>query len=108
MGNWIALGAPQFNADGLNPHIFTTGPSVLQFIFFITTPTGEAILQSIDNFSIAISSARNDGTKGDIAFTFVHVDGSVNTTVVSLRLGIRGLQTFRFNERNVRQVRVSR
>jgi len=99
-GNWIAAGLPQFNADGPSPDLFTPTPEVISISVFQqhNLPTGIGIF----NFSsIGLAGETNDGTGGDVVFTFHHANGTVDSTVISLQPGITGLQTFAFNEQNL-------
>jgi hypothetical protein len=53
---------------------------------------------------IGLADVFNDGIGGDVSFTFNHVGGGSDSTVVSLISGIFGLQTFSFNENNLTSV----
>jgi hypothetical protein len=54
--------------------------------------------------SIGLASSTNDGTSGHIEFLFNHLDGSFDTSTVTLTPGIAGLQNFSFNEQNLGSV----
>jgi hypothetical protein len=92
-GNWIALGAPQFNADDTGD-IF----QVVSGIIRIGLSPGTSFN------SIGLASQTNDGTGGQIAFVFNHADGSFDTSIVTLKPGRDGLQHFSFDEQNVSSV----
>ena len=104
-GNWIALGTPQFNADGLTADIFQTTPGPVTITYFCGPFQGCRGLNFNFNFtSIGLASSTNDGTGGQIAFVFNHPDGSFDTSVVTLASGVTGLQHFSFNEQNLNSV----
>jgi hypothetical protein len=99
-GNWIAFGAPQFNADDTGDIFQTTG-----IVSINLNPArggaglGPPIPSSFN--SIGLASQTNDGTGGQVAFVFTHSDNSVDTRIVALAAGITGLQHFSFEEQNV-------
>ena len=103
-GNWIALGLPQFNADGSNGDLFQLAPGVNQLSAITFNPNGTFNTAQFDFTSIGLASATNDRTGGDVVFTFFHIDGTFDSTVVSLKPGRTGLQTFSFNEQNLKEV----
>jgi hypothetical protein len=103
-GNWVALGQPQFNADNT---VFQLSPGVIRITYFC--PHNQcaplAVLPTSFGFtSIGLASSTNDRTGGDIEFVFHHPDGSFDTSLVSLKPGITGLQHFSFNEQNLSSV----
>jgi hypothetical protein len=102
-GNWIAFGAPQFNADDTGD-IFQATSGVVQIQ--LNSPGGVGLGPRIpSNFnSIGLASQTNDATGGDVAFLFTHSNNSVDTSIVSLAAGITGLQHFSFDEQNVNSV----
>jgi hypothetical protein len=107
VGNWIAAGAPQYNANGSNADIvLLPGNSVSQLI--VEQPNAPTGTFSRFNFtSIGLASGLNDRTGGDVVFIFSRFEGGrniVNSTTVSLQPGRTGLQTFAFNEENVSQI----
>ena len=74
-GNWIAFGAPQFNADDTGD-IFQTTQSVVQISL---TPGGSSAGRHDfppGSFnSIGLASQTNDATGGQVAFVFNHPFG---------------------------------
>jgi len=54
--------------------------------------------------SIGLANVFNNGSGGDVLFTFNHVDGGTNSATVSLLSGVFGLQTFLFNETGLTSV----
>ena len=98
-GNWIAAGAPQYNANGSNADIFTAIPGLNIIQVFQGYPGGY-----FDFNSIGLASVTNDHTGGDVAFTFYHHDGTIDTTTVTIKPGQTGLQTFNFDEHDVNLV----
>jgi hypothetical protein len=104
-GNWIALGDPQFNADGATGDLVQIKPGVVTLQYFCGPAQG-CIGNHFDfNFtSIGLASSTNDHTGGDVQFVFNHPDGSYDTALVSLQPGRSGLQTFSFNEQNLTSV----
>jgi hypothetical protein len=98
-GNWIAAGLPQFNADGSNGDLFTTAPGLTSIRTLAALPFRQQLF--FDFTSIGLASALNDRTGGDVVFTFFHVDGTFDSTTVSLQPGRTGLQTFNFDEQNL-------
>src|SRR5262245_17975516 len=102
--NWIAFGAPQFNADGLSADIAQTAAGVITICRGDGCPGGSPV--GTFNFtSIGLASATNDRTGGQVAFVFDHPDGSFDTSIVTLKPGTDGLQTFSFNEQNLLDVK---
>jgi len=99
--NWIALGLPQFNADGSTADIAQVVPGLNQLFYVSPNPNGTFNSIPFGFASISLASGTNDRTGGDVVFTFTHVDGTTNSTVVSLKPGRDGLQTFTFNEQNL-------
>jgi hypothetical protein len=77
-GNWIALGLPQYNADGPTADMFLTTPGLTSF--FVVQ---NASLAHINFTSIGLASATNDRTGGDVVFTFGHSHGTVDSATVS-------------------------
>jgi hypothetical protein len=92
--NWIAVGAPGYNASNGN------GDLVHNFAGTSTTITSDAN-QPFSFNSIGLAGVYNDGTGGSVEFTFNHVGGGVDTSTVLLAGGVLGLQTFNFNESNL-------
>jgi hypothetical protein len=92
-GNWIAFGAPQFNADDTGD-IFQTVPEIVQISFNFPANTFN---------SIGLASQTNDATGGRVAFVFTTNHG-VDTRIVSLAAGITGLRHFSFDEQGVTSV----
>jgi len=100
-GNWIALGAPQFNADDTADIVQIT-PGVITISLRCSGCIGS---NNIINFnSIGLASQTNDGTGGQVSFVFNHADGSFDTSIVTLTPGISGLQHFSFDEQNLSSV----
>ena len=97
-GNWIALGDPQFNADGTTADLVLITPGVITLTYF------SAGNSNFNFTSIGLASATNDRTGGDVQFVFNHADGSFDTALVSLKPGQPGLQTFSFDEMNLASV----
>lgn len=96
-GNWVPDGQPQYNASNSNGDLFQnySGTS--------TTITND-VSQPFSFSSIGLASVYNNGTGGDVQFTFNHVGGGVDTLTVTLTDGVFGLQTFAFNEANLTSV----
>jgi hypothetical protein len=70
-----------------------------------SSPNTCPVFTNVFNFtSIGLASATNDRTGGQILLGFTHEDGSFDSTIVSLKPGITGLQTFSFNEQNLTSV----
>jgi hypothetical protein len=103
-GNWIAFGAPQFNADDTGD-IFQTVPEIVQISLVPGSFMGSLQRRPAASFnSIGLASQTNDATGGQVAFVFTHPNGPVDTRIVSLATGITGLQHFSFDEQNVTSV----
>jgi hypothetical protein len=99
--NWIALGHPQFNADDTGD-ISQITPGVI--IITYVCPPSRCLSPPTVGFgftSIGLASALNDRTGGQVQFVFDHTDGSFDTSTVTLRHGVRGLQNFSFNEHDL-------
>jgi hypothetical protein len=60
--------------------------------------------QAFDFSSIGLASIFNDGTGGNVTFTFNHVGGGSDSQTVTLVSGVFGLQTFAFNETDLTSV----
>jgi hypothetical protein len=103
-GNWIAFGAPQFNADDTGD-VFQTVPEIVQISLVPggSSPGKHDFPPGSFN-SIGLASQTNDATGGQVAFVFNHPNGSFDTSIVTLAAGITGLQHFSFNEQNVTSV----
>ena len=105
-GNWIAFGAPQFNADDTGD-VFQTTQSVVQISLAPggSSPGKHDFPPGSFN-SIGLASQTNDSTGGQVAFVFNHPIGlgPPDTSIVTLQPGITGLQHFSFNEQNVTSV----
>jgi hypothetical protein len=97
--NWIALGAPEFNADGLSADLAQTAAGVITICRGGGCPGGSPVF-TFNFTSIGLASATNDRTGGQVAFVFDHPDGTFDTSIVTLKPGMSGLQTFSFNEQN--------
>jgi hypothetical protein len=54
--------------------------------------------------SIGLASQTNDRTGGQVAFVFTHADFSSDTSIVTLKPGVDGLQHFSFDEENLTSV----
>jgi hypothetical protein len=102
--NWIALGAPEFNADGLSADLAQTAAGVITICRGGGCPGGSPVF-TFDFTSIGLASATNDRTGGQVAFVFDHPDGTFDTSIVTLKPGTSGLQTFSFNEQNLLDVK---
>jgi hypothetical protein len=98
--SWVALGLPQFSADGTAGTAFTTNSGILRILLRQTQPFNPSF-PPFSFSSIGLSSATNDHTGGDVVFIFHHTDGTQNAAVASLINGITGLQTFVFNEQHL-------
>jgi hypothetical protein len=93
-GNWIALGAPQFNADD-TADIFQTTPGVIFISYNCPFPQCQGPQVTTFGFtSIGLDSATNAATGGQVQFLFTHPNGSFDTSTVTLTPGIAGLQHF--------------
>src|SRR5262249_30002679 len=106
-GNWIALGAPQFNADD-TADLAQITPGVITITLScggcFSIPPNFSISSIINFNSIGLASSTNDGTGGQVGFVFNHADGSFDASIVTLQPGISGLQHFSFDEQNVKSV----
>jgi hypothetical protein len=103
-GNWIALGAPQFNADDKGD-IFQTTPGVISITY--NCPASQCSHPPSVGFgfnSIGLASVLNDATGGQVDFVFNHTNGSFDTSLVTLTPGVPGLQNFSFNEQDLSSV----
>ncbi len=94
--NWIALGYPQYNA-GPTANILQNWPKTTDTI---TNNSGAPFSFT----SIGLASLFNNGSAGNVQFTFTHVGNTVDTATVSLASGVLGLQDFTFNESNLTSV----
>ena len=93
-GNWIALGEPGFNANGSVADIFQNFANTTNTI---TNNSGRPFSFT----SIGLADVYNQGTGGNILFTFNPAGGGApSTTMVTLTSGILGLQSFTFNNEN--------
>jgi hypothetical protein len=105
--NWIALGAPQFNADD-TADLAQITPGVITIALScggcFSIPPNFSISSNIHFDSIGLASSTNDGTGGQVGFVFNHADGSFDTSIVTLQPGISGLQHFSFDEQNIKSV----
>jgi hypothetical protein len=103
-GNWIAFGAPQFNADDTGD-IFQTVPEIVQISLVPGSFMGSFSRRGPGSFnSIGLASQTNDHSGGQVAFVFTHTNGPVDTSIVTLQPGITGLQHISFDEQNVSSV----
>jgi hypothetical protein len=100
--NWIAAGSPQYNADGSIADLVTTASGTNNIV--IDSRGFSPGFAPFDFSSIGLASATNDHTGGDVEFIFIHKDGTVDSTTVSLKPGTTGLQTFTFNEQDLNNV----
>jgi hypothetical protein len=96
-GNWAANGSSPYNASNANGDIFQNYGGTTNTI------TSDANQPFTFN-SIGLADVFNNGSGGNVLFTFNHVGGGQNSVTVSLASGIFGLQTFSFNEANLTSV----
>jgi hypothetical protein len=94
--NWVAYGYPQYNAGPVANIAVAAGHSSN----VITNDHGTPFSFS----SIGLADVYNQGSGGDVSFTFNHVGGGSDSTTVSLASGVVGLQNFSFNETNLTSV----
>jgi hypothetical protein len=94
--NWVENGVPRFNAAPA-ADIATEWSGTSNTI---TNDLGHAFVFT----SIGLADGFNDGSGGDVQFTFNHVGGLSDSVTVTLANGVFGLQTFTFNETNLTNV----
>ena len=104
--NWVAFGAPQFNADD-TADIAQIAPGVSTITINFSVFCVPRCISSNSNItfnSIGLASSTNDRTGGQVGFVFNHADGSFDTSIVTLKPGTSGLQHFSFDEQNISSV----
>jgi hypothetical protein len=95
-----------FNPVLLNPSFNASNPNGdigQNYANTSNTITNNAKL-AFDFSSIGLASIYNDGTGGNVTFTFNHVGGGSDSQTVTLLSGVSGLQTFTFNETDLTSV----
>jgi hypothetical protein len=95
--NWAVLGLPLFNASNSN------GDLVVDYSDSTVIITNNES-QPFSFSSIGLASGTNTKAGGTVNFTFLHADGTIDTSTVTLTSGLLGLQTFDFNESDLTSV----
>jgi hypothetical protein len=104
VGNWIALGQPQYNADGATADLVQITPGIIWITYICGVPGCGGPQFNFNFTSIGLASQTNNHTGGQVEFVFTHQDGSFDTSIVTLQPGITGLQHFTFDEQNLLSV----
>jgi hypothetical protein len=97
-GNWVAIGGPSasFNAG--------SAPNIFQEYWYTATLITNNSGTPFSFTSIGLAGIYNNGTGGDVRFTFNYVSGPSTGVTVDLTSGIFALQTFTFDQNNLTSV----
>lgn len=96
-GNWVLVGQPGRNASNSNGDLFLNVGNVTVTVTDNVNPT-------FDFYGIGLASIFNDGTALSVQFTFNYAGGASSSTTVDLQTGVLGLQTFNFNQTDLKSV----